>query len=335
MKGYQDCWQTMVPPIVWDVFQALLFDFDTRSEPSRFFLNREQLRERRRSGTVVHWLSPGRVIRPAMYCSVRLDQQTVINDLTSVDLCFVCDWWRYVPCQKSTESAPGEFPPMNSMNWHSVRFLFQIGWFKFCRGSPSVPVLTDDRVLRSVRVLGPLLHIWPRFPMLLEYSVLKDWTETWLVKNCHLIISDHSCRFATYSIWSPLWSNPTYWLVPLETLNKLFLTICYWIECSSLDFSWPVVERRGHCSLLFTHQRIPKGNGVYVRSDLFPCQAWPKNDSERISDLARPDQYIASWGLGLNTGIQQHDDSQDICNGWLGRLLRYILLTSQALRKSH
>jgi hypothetical protein len=45
MKVYHDFRQTMVPPNVWGVFQALGLDFDMRGEPHQLLFNEEKLGE--------------------------------------------------------------------------------------------------------------------------------------------------------------------------------------------------------------------------------------------------------------------------------------------------
>jgi hypothetical protein len=45
MKVYHNFKQTMVEPNIWGAFQALGFEFDTRSEPYRLLFNEEKLRE--------------------------------------------------------------------------------------------------------------------------------------------------------------------------------------------------------------------------------------------------------------------------------------------------
>jgi hypothetical protein len=44
MKVYNDFRQTMVPSNVWGAFHALVFDYDTRREPSRLLFDEEKLR---------------------------------------------------------------------------------------------------------------------------------------------------------------------------------------------------------------------------------------------------------------------------------------------------
>jgi hypothetical protein len=45
MKVYRDFKQTVVEPNIWGAFQALGFEFDTRSKPYRILFNEEKLRE--------------------------------------------------------------------------------------------------------------------------------------------------------------------------------------------------------------------------------------------------------------------------------------------------
>jgi hypothetical protein len=45
MKVYHDFKQTMVEPNIWGAFQALDFEFNTRSEPYRLLFNEKKLRE--------------------------------------------------------------------------------------------------------------------------------------------------------------------------------------------------------------------------------------------------------------------------------------------------